>query len=143
MKWNVFKQKRITFSEFHLWISEVAEERGPALNYRGTTFGQEGRTFAYIMEGTSADPALLWPSSCVSLGTSRCSMWSYLRGSLCLMADCMQWSVASPATSSHSHEIIAQRTIQITTLTRQSLDGFHSQTKITWGDDKDLCRIHF
>lgn len=42
-----------------------------------------------------------------------------------------------------SHGIIAWRTVQISTFTRQSLDGFHSQSKITWSNSKDLCRTYF
>lgn len=59
MKRNVLKQKRITFSELQLCIFEVAEERGPALNHGGATSCQEGKTFVFTMEGTSAAPTLL------------------------------------------------------------------------------------
>lgn len=76
MKWNVFKQERITFEELQLWVLEAAEGRGPALNHGGAALCQEGRSPAFTMAGRQAC-LLLLAQACPHLpsGPLAVSLW--------------------------------------------------------------------
>jgi hypothetical protein len=134
MKWNVFTWKRKTFSELQLCVFEVARRtKGTALELWGIETLPRGQSF--IMAGLSAavtnlsPPNLLVPrvvSPLIFLSSETIFLVVWYEN---VTRWGCPWLAADPGSNLQSTKPRTDQTIQATTLSKKSLDDFHTWNK--------------